>query len=112
MSVYENVKDLCNKMGISMLKMETAIGVSPGASSKWRKSTPSADAIIKMADYFNVSTDVILGYEAIEKNNSIVADATLKMIYNPELTSVVDKVAKLNEKQLVALKALLDAFLD
>lgn len=49
---------------------------------------------------------------AVKKNNSVAADITLKMIDNPELTVVMDKVSKLNSKQLAALSLFLDTLLD
>lgn len=112
MNVYERLRQLCDARGISINTMEKEAGLSSGISAKWKESMPNTAAVMKLAEYFEVSADYILGMKEIQKNNSVVADATLKMIYDPELTSVVEKVSKLNEKQLVALKALLDAFLD
>lgn len=109
--MYEKIKKLCDIKGISISTLEKNLGLSNGSIAKSNNAMKS-DRLAAIAKYFQVTTDYLLGMEEIQKNNSVVADATLKMIYDPELTSVVDKVAKLNEKQLVALKALLDAFLD
>ncbi len=110
MSTIDRIKQLCDSKGIAISQLEKNLGYGNGSIAK--ASSIKDDRVIEIAKYFQVSADYLLGMEEIEKNNSVVADATLKMIYDPELTSVVDKVAKLNEKQLVALKALLDAFLD
>lgn len=45
----------------SIRKLETTIGISNGALSSWDKSTPTAKNVQKVADFFNVTTDYILG---------------------------------------------------
>ncbi|NMG96082.1 helix-turn-helix domain-containing protein [Streptococcus pneumoniae] len=41
--------------------MERNLNFSNGSLRKWETSTPSGDKIEKIADYFNVSTDYLLG---------------------------------------------------
>lgn len=45
----------------SVRKLETTIGISNGALASWNKSKPSSESIQLVADFFNVSTDYILG---------------------------------------------------
>ncbi len=44
-------------------KLSEATGISTGNISDWRsgKSKPNADALVKIADYLNVSVDYLLG---------------------------------------------------
>lgn len=109
MGIYDNVKKLCDERNISMLKMENAIGISAGSSSKWRKSAPSSEALVKIADFFNVSTDVILGRDEMQKNNSLIADAVIKCVANPELAQLVSDVAALDPIHYEALRLYLSA---
>lgn len=57
----ELIKDLCRKKGVSMKKAEADLGVAGGYLSKINKSSPSAEILRKMADYFEVSTDYLTG---------------------------------------------------
>lgn len=49
--------------------IEKQIGLAQGSFKNWRneKSKPSADALLKIADYFNVSVDYLLGREDHKK---------------------------------------------
>lgn len=112
MSIYERITAMCADKGISIRQLEREIGMSNGSSSRWKNGTPNGEALIKLSAYFNVSTDFILGIEEIKKNNSTIAGAALKMMNNPELTSVIEKVVTLNSKQLTTLSLFLDTLLD
>lgn len=61
MNIYEKVMSLCNEHGIDKTKLEQQCGFSQNSLNKWRKSFPSADKIIKVARFFNVSADYLLG---------------------------------------------------
>lgn len=61
MNLLERVKELCSEKGISQRKLEVELELSNGASSKWNKSSPSGEVLQKVADFFNVSTDYLLG---------------------------------------------------
>lgn len=61
MDLLERVKELCSERGISQRKLESELELSNGASSKWNKSSPSGEVLQKIADYFDVSTDYLLG---------------------------------------------------
>lgn len=67
--VYERIKLLCAKNGISIAKLEFDLGFGNSSIKKWEKvSSPSADKIVKVASYFNVSTDYILGLSEIDRS--------------------------------------------
>ena len=58
---YETFNNLCKKRNISKSKVLSEIGLSTGNLDKWKKgSSINSDAIIKIANYFDVSTDYIL----------------------------------------------------
>jgi len=60
MSLLDRVKELCKNAGISQGKMEKEIGISNGASSKWRNSSPSLEILNKLSTYFGVSVDYLM----------------------------------------------------
>lgn len=60
-SAYEKIKELAEKQGISLNKLEANLGYSRNTIYNMRKSTPNSERISEIADYFNVSTDYLLG---------------------------------------------------
>lgn len=71
MTTYEKVEQLRSKEGISQGKLEKKIGLSNGQISKWKKNNPSAESLSKIANYFNVSIEYLLGSDVIEKDNEL-----------------------------------------
>lgn len=61
MDLFNNIEVLRKKRGISVLRLEQDTGLSNGSIKKWKKTYPSADRLQKVADYFGVSTDYLLG---------------------------------------------------
>ncbi|MCL2375321.1 MAG: helix-turn-helix domain-containing protein [Firmicutes bacterium] len=59
----ERLKELRTAKGISVIDLGIAIGVSNAAISRWENNqrTIAADNIIKLAKYFEVPTDYLLG---------------------------------------------------
>ena len=60
-SAYEKIKELAENQGISLNKLEEKLGYSRNTIYNMRKSTPNSGRIAEIADYFNVSTDYLLG---------------------------------------------------
>ncbi|PAY32267.1 helix-turn-helix domain-containing protein [Ligilactobacillus salivarius] len=60
-STYERIKLLAEKQKISIRKVEEDLGFGNGTLNRWRKNTPGADKLSKVADYFGVTTDYLLG---------------------------------------------------
>lgn len=67
--MIERILKLLEEKGISAYKFTSDLKLSSGAVSDWKKgrSKPGADAIIKIADYFGVTTDYLL---TGKKNNA------------------------------------------
>lgn len=59
----ERILNLLEQSGESARKVEVNAGLSNASFQAWRngRNKPSADAIIKLAKYFGVSTDYLLG---------------------------------------------------
>jgi transcriptional regulator with XRE-family HTH domain len=59
---YDRINELCNRNGIKISPLLTKLGLSTGNISRWRNGAiVNSDIICKIADYFNVSTDYLLG---------------------------------------------------
>ena len=61
---YDIFLQLCAEKGVKPTPVALAIGVSSAAAAKWKKgATPSGDTLQKIAEYFGVSVDYLLGNE-------------------------------------------------
>lgn len=61
MTVFDRVKLLANKQGISIVELEEKLGFGRNSLYSWKTKTPNGDRLTKVADYFKVSTDYLLG---------------------------------------------------
>ena len=61
MNVKERVRELAKIHGLSVPTLEGKLKFSSGSISKWDKSAPGSDKLEKVADFFNVTTDYLLG---------------------------------------------------
>ncbi|MBQ8428568.1 MAG: helix-turn-helix transcriptional regulator [Clostridia bacterium] len=59
----ERLKELRIEHGISQAKLAKTIGVSSGIVCLWEtdQSEPTAPNLVKLADFFDVTTDYLLG---------------------------------------------------
>ncbi|MDE7271555.1 MAG: helix-turn-helix domain-containing protein, partial [Lachnospiraceae bacterium] len=60
MTLKDRVKELCEKNGVSMNKLESDCGFGRGYISKLEKSTPNSQKLQKIADYFDISLDYLM----------------------------------------------------
>lgn len=58
---FELVKELAQKQGLSLNDLEDRVGFSRNSLYSWKKSAPKPEKLNVIADYFNVSTDYLLG---------------------------------------------------
>lgn len=58
---FDRVKELSQKRGISLSKLEETLGLGKNSIYALKRNQPSAERLQEIADYFNVSTDYLLG---------------------------------------------------
>lgn len=68
MTVFDIVKELCNERKISINDLEKSLGYSKNTLYRLKTQTPGADKLQKIADYFDVSTDYLLGRTEVKRN--------------------------------------------
>ena len=61
MSLVKRIKALCDEKGIKIEELSAGFGWGVNSIYRWDKSSPSFDKIIKVADFFNVSIDSLVG---------------------------------------------------
>lgn len=61
MTIKERIQEILKERSISSVRLEQDLGFGKGYISKLDKASPSAENILKIADYLNVSIDYIMG---------------------------------------------------
>lgn len=64
MSIVNRIKRLCGRKNNTLIGLEREVCLGRGTIRNWDKNSPSGDKLQKVADYFNVSTDYLLGISA------------------------------------------------
>lgn len=126
MKTVEIINGLLKQRGISAAKMMSELGFSSGLYSQWKsgKQKPSREKLDKIADYFGVSIDYLLGKDTTisqiskneekgQKNNAtdnsdIPSESLALNISDSELTDILNR---LSDKSLSELESYLDYLL-
>lgn len=89
MTVFDRVKILCDGRKISINKLEESLGYSKNTLYRLKTQNPGADKLEEIADYFQVSTDYLLGrtdkkryYDLNDKDERNIQLELEKMINN------------------------------
>ena len=92
----ENIKKLRISRGLNQVEFAKMIGVSKQCVSNWENDNviPSVEMLVKLADFFKVKTDYILGRH--EKSWVDVSGLTSEQIGHISL--IVSDMAYLNSK--------------
>lgn len=62
---YDRFEQLCRLKGVSVTKATVEIGLSRTIGTKWKRTgaTPNGETLTKIASYFGMPVDVLLGKE-------------------------------------------------
>lgn len=90
MNFYSRLLSLCQSNDIKITSLLTELGLSKGNLTNWKKGTiPNGDVLIKIAQYFKVSVDYLLGQtEHKYKTTSLDNLDNLSIDYPNELIEV------------------------
>ena len=82
MNIVDKIRALCSERTITIAELERNLGLGAGTVSRWDTRVPGIDKVQKVAEYFDVSTDYLLGRSDVPKwaNNDdvIIFDQALK----------------------------------
>lgn len=69
MSFWEIYQSLCKEKGLASANVLNDLGLSTSMTTNWGKKgrVPGAEILCKLADYFDVSIDYLLGRSKIKK---------------------------------------------
>jgi len=111
MSLVENIRFLCKKVNTSVPKLEKELSFGNGAIYNWDKNSPSIDKLQKVADYFNVSIDYLIGKSsALEFFNKMINEFryTVNEILEEKKLSINELSVKLGIESTVLIKVFED----
>lgn len=83
---FDRIKELAKKQGLSINSLEEKLGYSRNTIYNLKSSKPSTERISEIADYFNVSTDYLLGRT---DNPAIANDDKVNSYLGPAETGLV-----------------------
>lgn len=114
-SVFEKIKELAKKQGKSLGDVEEALGYGRNTLYKIKNSTPNAERIKEIADYFGVSTDYLLG----RTENPKIADDNEKFYFEGKEVDVEELAATamrfngkpLTDKDKKAIQGIIEGYL-
>lgn len=86
--VYDKIKFLCNERNITIAKLERATQLSNGSIIKWETSSPKVENLQKIALYFNVTIDYLLGSEENNLPSNLVPLDSSELITFPIIASI------------------------
>lgn len=97
---YSGLLELCKNKGVSVSSVLTKLGLTTANTGAWKNGgCPSAEVLKKLADYFNVSTDYLLG-----RNETVFTPAQQDLISAMSDLSKEDCLKALDYIELLKLK--------
>ena len=106
-NLYENIKELCDEKGVKPGKMCTEANVSKGLITDLkmgRKKTVHVETAQKIADYFGVTVDRVLGAEKEAAAPKDVGLSPMESQLMEYVRALTDDQKKMLLAQLQALK--------
>ena len=94
---FDRIKELCQKRGISLSKLEEALGYSRNTIYSMKTKKPNAERISEIADYFHVSTDYLLDRT---DNPAIANDDTIAGYTSDDLRKMAENAKTFDGKPL------------
>ncbi|GET06785.1 XRE family transcriptional regulator [Ligilactobacillus agilis] len=93
--IGQTIRDLRKEKRVSQTELAKIVGVSQTTVTAWEtgKAEPSSSAVSNLADYFNVTTDYLLGRpeKKKEKQNVELTDDDIIMTYQGKELSDEDR---------------------
>lgn len=71
MTVFERIQILAKKQGKSVKDVSRELGFGDSTIYKWKTQSPKAEYLDKVANYFHVSVDYLLGREDEISSNTV-----------------------------------------
>ena len=104
-NLVQKIEELCNKKNITFYNLEQALGFGNGTIRRWNNNIPKTDRLTKVADYFDVSIDYLLGREE-QQNELLFLRGGDKL--TPEEREELKKILQMSADVYLRAKGLID----
>ena len=94
---FEKVRELAKKQGLSLNQVEEKLGYSKNTLYSLKRQKVSSERLQEIADYFNVSTDYLLGRT---DNPNIAKDDTIAGYTSDDLRKMAENAKTFDGKPL------------
>ena len=95
---YEKLQELAKSTGKSFNQIENDLNYSKNTLYHYRKTNPTQDRLLELADYFNVSVDYLLGRENVPNSDYSDEENELIAAFRMEREDMTpDEQVKFNE---------------
>lgn len=103
MSFYERLQSLAKEKNKSFNQIEADLKLSKNTLYNYKKSKPTQERLLELANYFNVSTDYLLG------NSELKSSSSIKSPKLEELITQIDHLDEdIKEEIIIKIKQLLE----
>lgn len=68
--LVSTITELCKERGLTFKALEKELGFGNGTIRRWGTSKPAISAVVKVASYFNVSVDYLLGLSSYRQHDN------------------------------------------
>lgn len=69
--MFEKIKNLCSKNGISITQLEKKLLLGKGTICNWKNGNPGVDKLQKVAEYFGVNIQYLINSENMLSNEAL-----------------------------------------
>ena len=96
MNTFDRVKTLADKQKITIVELEERLNFGKNSLYAWKKKIPNGSNLSKVADYFNVSTDYLLGRTNVD---TPINELVFSKVENDYLENIVQnsEILTINE---------------
>lgn len=96
LKLSENIKKYRKEMSLTQEGLAEAFGVTVGAVSKWESGNtiPDIMTMMDLADFFNVSMDILLGYNISSKTIKDISDRIIRLAENQKYMEAMSEAEK------------------
>ena len=96
LKLSENIKKYRKEMNLTQEGLAEAFGVTVGAVSKWESGStvPDIMTMMELADFFNVSMDILLGYNISSKTIKDISDRIIRLAETQKYVEAMSEAEK------------------
>lgn len=104
MNFYERLKSLAKENNKSFNQIEEDLGYGKNTLYNYKIQNPTQERLLELANYFNVSTDYLLGNSELKSSSSSIKSPKLE-----ELITQIDHLDEdIKEEIIIKMKKLLE----